>query len=681
MRLLRSPLLFLSLAGAGCESTWKGADNDGDGVSAADGDCWDSSDGPVAGGPLGGEIHPGAPDAWYDGVDSNCEGDDDFDADGDGYAAMAGSTQPSDSLPDASRIGYGDCNDGDRDINPGAAEVCDGIDNNCDGVADEGVQALFYVDVDGDGFGEAGVVPVQACVAPAGYAGNNDDCDDGNGDINPGVAEVCDGIDNNCDGAADEGYEPSDYYVDADGDGYGDAAVAVTAACGAPTGYVADATDCDDADGDTNPGAAEACDGIDNNCDGVADEDLSLVTWYVDGDGDGWGLVSEPLLLCEGEDPPAGYARDLGDCDDGDGNINPGAPEGDCADPVDYNCDGSVGYADLDRDGFVACEECDDADGAVNPGATEVCDGDDNDCDGVVDPSIATDAATWYADADSDSYGNAAVTDVACEAPSGYVADATDCNDADGAVNPGATEVCDTVDNDCDGVVDPSTATDAATWYADADSDGYGNAAVTDVACAAPSGYVSNDDDCDDADGAMNPGATEVCDTVDNDCDGVVDGGLDCSSDTGDTGSPTPSVFAFADFGDGGACAIPPFARSDGGPPASVVYDDGAGECGAYVFGGGNPSGAPVTLAASFAGFTLGETYLAELEVVNLTASTVTVYADFGGGAVESVRLTGGTTETLSVSYVATGASATLRAWSNGPSNYDAAVTSLVITY
>jgi len=115
----------------------------------------------------------------------------------------------------------------------------------------------------------------------------------------------------------------------------------------------------------------------------------------------------------------------------------------------------------------------------------------------------------------------------ACEAPSGTVADATDCDDTDPSVNPGATEVCNEVDDDCDGGADDADPDgvpgDAATWYADADGDGYGDAATTAVSCQEPTDHVVDATDCDDGDSDIFPGAEERCDGLDDDCDGLDD--------------------------------------------------------------------------------------------------------------------------------------------------------------
>jgi hypothetical protein len=143
----------------------------------------------------------------------------------------------------------------------------------------------------------------------------------------------------------------------------------------------------------------------------------------------------------------------------------------------------------------------------------------DNDCDGQVDEGAKS---TFYQDADGDGYGNPGATTEACSAPDGYVTDNTDCDDADASVNPGATEICDGVDNDCDGQVDEGVQ---STFYQDADGDGYGNPGATTEACSAPDGYVTDNTDCDDADDDVHPGATEVCNGIDDDCDGNVDEG------------------------------------------------------------------------------------------------------------------------------------------------------------
>lgn len=277
-------------------------------------------------------------------------------------------------------------------------------------------------------------------------------------------------------GACDNGADKSTYYRDADGDTYGALASSVEA-CSLPAGYVTNSTDCDDANAGVKPGAVEICDGVDNNCDGDIDEGLVKTVYYHDADSDGYGSVADSIQACS---VPAGYVTNSTDCND--------------------------------------------ANAAIRPGATEVCDSVDNNCNGVTDEGVKN---TYYRDADADTYGALAVTTQACIAPAGYVTNSTDCNDANAAIKPGATEVCDGVDNDCDTSIDEGVKN---TYYRDADGDTYGALAVTTQACTQPAGYVANSTDCDDTNDSANPGGIEICDEIDNDCNGKVDDGLSAAS-------------------------------------------------------------------------------------------------------------------------------------------------------
>ena len=522
-------------------STWYG-DGDGDGYgddsltaqacdqpsgyAAQAGDCDDSD----------AAYNPGASETdCTDPADYNCDGSTGYaDDDGDGYAACE------------------DCDDSDASISPDGTERCDGADNDCDGTMDEDDAvdaATWYLDADGDAYGDAAAT-TQACDQPSGYVAGAyaTDCDDGDASVNPAGAEDCDGVDDDCDGTVDEGVTDT-FFMDADADGYGDASVTAEA-CSVPSGHSADDTDCDDTDAATNPGAVELCNGSDDDCDGAVDEaDASdATTWYRDGDSDSYGSAAATTIAC---DQPSGYTTDATDCDDGDDDIHPGADE--YCDGVDEDCDGTVDdapvdpatwYADADADGYgdasvtaEACSapsghvadatDCDDGDAGINPGATEACDGSDNDCDGLVDDDDpdATGGSPWYVDADGDGYGSGAYSVTACSQPSGYVADSSDCADTEAEAHPGHDEVCDGIDNDCDGSADEADAVDAGTWYADSDGDGYGDASTALVACTQPSGTVDAalGADCDDSDSAVNPGASEICNGVDDDCDGTVD--------------------------------------------------------------------------------------------------------------------------------------------------------------
>ena len=221
---------------------------------------------------------------------------------------------------------------------------------------------------------------------------------------------------------------------------------------------MAEGGDCDDDEAEVFPGHVEICDELDNDCDGAVDEGVTLV-FYEDRDEDGWGLLDSTTEACAA---PVGYAEDGGDCNDDDTAYYPGAPESDCTDPNDYNCDGSVGYADDDLDNYAACQDCNDADAAINPDATEICDTIDNDCNGDVDDDDAgVDLSTgvvFYADSDSDAYGDPGVMLTACDLPAGYSTDFTDCDDSDSHINPAATEICNSKDDDCDSLIDDADA-------------------------------------------------------------------------------------------------------------------------------------------------------------------------------------------------------------------------------
>jgi len=375
-----------------------------------------------------------------------------------------------------------DCDDGDPTVHPDADERCNGVDDDCDGDIDEddAIDALtWFRDDDGDGFGDADATH-QACTQPSGWVQSDGDCDDTDEAIHPDALETCNEVDDNCNHRVDEdATDAPTWYSDSDADGYGDPD-SEHVACEQPSGTVADASDCDDQHASANPAAAERCNGHDDDCDGQIDEDDSedALPWWVDSDGDGYGDSSVETIACE---PPSGY-------------IAPAAQF-----------------------------DCDDADATVNPGASETCDGVDEDCDGTVDEG-AVDVSTWYADADGDGYGDSTRSRDACDQPTGYVADGSDCMDRNSWIHPGAGETCDGVDEDCDGTVDDG-AIDMSTWYADADGDGYGEAGSPTSACEPPSGYSADSSDCDDGDASVHPGASETCDSVDQDCDGTADEG------------------------------------------------------------------------------------------------------------------------------------------------------------
>ena len=152
----------------------------------------------------------------------------------------------------------------------------------------------------------------------------------------------------------------------------------------------------------------------------------------------------------------------------------------------------------------------------------EVCDGIDNDLDGLIDEDDAIDARPWYIDRDGDGYGDSAVVRLACEQPLGYADNDWDCNDESSSVYPGAREYCDSLDNDCNGLVDDDPY-DIITWFYDYDKDGFGNPDSSLQSCWQPAGFVLDNTDCNDADNSVNPDAIEICDGIDNNCNGKTD--------------------------------------------------------------------------------------------------------------------------------------------------------------
>ncbi len=257
------------------------------------------------------------------------------DADGDGAPA---------ACPGAAAESFTDCDDSDSSARPGADEVCDGIDNDCDGTVDDGLSLTYYADVDGDGYGDLATA-TETCSPPSGYVRIGGDCDDASPAIGPHAEEECDGVDNDCDGVTDDGVGDALWYPDSDGDGTPGEDGAVQG-CGAPADYLPapEVFDCDDDDPAIGPHAEEECDGVDNDCDGEADEGVPSI-WYVDDDGDGYG--SNTVTTGEDCNPPAGYALNSDDCDDSDEDVGVVFP-----DPLDG--DGVVSEA-ADIDDLCPC--------------------------------------------------------------------------------------------------------------------------------------------------------------------------------------------------------------------------------------------------------------------------------------------------------------------------------------
>ncbi|NOY92805.1 MAG: hypothetical protein GXP55_16570 [Deltaproteobacteria bacterium] len=462
-------------SGGACVPVTDGGIADGD---VADGDLVDGdvADGDVTdgaiddAGAIDGDVADGA---VVDGcVTTTYHPDSDLDGFGDADETADACEAPAGFVEDAT-----DCDDADADVHPGATEVCDGVDNDCNAMIDDGVATTYHPDSDTDGFGDAdATLAMDACEAPAGFVEDATDCDDTDADVHPGATEVCDGIDNDCNAAVDDALAAPACALT---DGVCSGSVKT---CGGAAGWL----DCDATSygASYEAGTETLCDGLDNDCDGVVDNHGVRSAFYRDSDRDGFGNPARRRNECAA---PAGFVSDNTDCDDTLRSVNPGATE--VCNGTDDDCDGTVDegvktryYRDRDRDmhgdasdaGALACaapanrpvtnnDDCDDRKAAVHPGQAEICDGLDNDCNGVADDGLIF--RNYYADTDGDGFGDPGVVTNACAAPSGFVANNTDCADGDANAHPGQTAwftaritgsfLSDPLnyDYDCDGIV------------------------------------------------------------------------------------------------------------------------------------------------------------------------------------------------------------------------------------
>jgi hypothetical protein len=397
---------------------------------------------------------------------------------------------------------------------------------------------------------------VLACTQPEGFVENTSDCDDSaltyedlDGDGFGSEVTVACGVlvSGDCD-------DTMLLFEDLDNDGFGGQEYA---ACGM---MVSD--DCDDSDPTVSPAGNEICNTLDDNCNGEIDEGV-LSTFYHDADLDGFGDINSIVLACE---PAEGYVNNAEDCDDtqltyidNDGDSFGGSEWAACGVSNADDCDDNVlTYLDTDGDGFGstnldACgvfnfDDCDDANTEINPSVQEICNQLDDNCNIEVDENVLI---SFYADMDNDGFGDINNTVQACILMPGYVDNGLDCDDGqllysdldsdgfggqvldacgvatnsdcidfDDSVNPGAVELCDNIDQNCNGVIDEGLL---LPFYQDADADGYGDINAMIEACAAATGYVSDSTDCNDADAQINPGMAEIADNnIDENCDGQI---------------------------------------------------------------------------------------------------------------------------------------------------------------
>jgi hypothetical protein len=168
---------------------------------------------------------------------------------------------------------------------------------------------------------------------------------------------------------------------------------------------------------------------------------------------------------------------------------------------------------DLDNDGFTDLEDCDDNNAAINPAADEICDGIDNNCNVDIDEGLLN---IYFADLDLDGFGDPLNSMEMCELTEGYSEDNSDCDDGNSLIFPGASELCNDFDDNCNDLVDDGL--EFFTLYQDIDGDGYGSE-TTISTCEMLNGYALNAGDCDDANAFAFPTAVEVCGNgVDDDC-------------------------------------------------------------------------------------------------------------------------------------------------------------------
>ncbi|MFH2007115.1 MAG: putative metal-binding motif-containing protein, partial [bacterium] len=453
---------------------------------------------------------------------------------------------------------------------------CDGVDNNCDGDTDEENAigcTVYYLDVDNDTYGVSGNSRClcQPDTQTHHTATVDGDCNDSRQMVNPGMVEQCaTSDDDDCDGDTnDEGaFGCTTFFRDSDHDTYG-VSSDTACFCVAVGDYTATTGgDCDDVNASANPGQIEDClTQYDDNCNASTNDQnaLNCTDYYVDMDQDNYGQTFLSQCLCTGQ---GNYTASLpNDCNDNNANVNPAVPE-DCSTGFDDNCNQDTNeqnalnctdyYFDADNDGHgltndYQCRcaplgnyratvggDCNDGNPSVNPSALETCATvfDDN-CDGDVNDLNASGCNIYYLDQDGDTYGVAGNSQCRCDPQGNYQASVTgDCNDNNPQVHPAMSETCDTAfDDNCDGVTNELNALNCVSFFWDEDTDGYGTS-LAQCRCGPYDLYTASlSGDCQDQNVAVNPGAPEICDNIDNNCVNGVDEGFDKQSDINHCGA------------------------------------------------------------------------------------------------------------------------------------------------